>query len=70
MLFLIDNCEHVLDGAAKTIASLLQSCPELHILATSRVSLRLPGETVYPVKTLPRPEAVQHFVRHRVGLVK
>lgn len=58
LLLLIDNCEHLLVGVAKVVTYLLQNCAGLHILATSRVSLRLPGEIVYLVKPLPVPDII------------
>ena len=36
ILLVIDNCEHLLDGAAEFCAVLLQQLPATHILATSR----------------------------------
>jgi class 3 adenylate cyclase len=43
-LLLVDNCEHVLGGAATLLAELLAACPRMHVLATSREPLRVPGE--------------------------
>jgi len=56
---LLDNCEHVISAAADLAAHLLQACPELTILATSRIPLDLPGELVWSVPRLnvPRPDA-------------
>src|SRR3954452_15186242 len=48
-LLVLDNCEHVRDGAAALVGDLLRYCPDLHILATSRVGLGLPGEAVLPL---------------------
>ena len=58
-LILLDNCEHVIDGAAKFCGQLVRECPRLRILATSRESLGIDGEHVYrvPSLSLPRPEA-------------
>jgi len=55
----LDNCEHVTEAASELAAGLLQACPELSILATSRVPLDLPGELVWTVPrlALPKPEA-------------
>src|SRR5271166_28096 len=44
-LLLLDNCEHVIDAAASLAAALLSSAPDVAILATSRVPLRVAGET-------------------------
>jgi len=55
MLLLFDNCEHVLAETAGLIAHLLASCPELHVLATSRAPLRLQAEQVLPIEPLALP---------------
>ncbi|MCL4871065.1 MAG: hypothetical protein KJ063_19070 [Anaerolineae bacterium] len=54
-LLLLDNCEHLLDGCAHLATYLLQNCPDLHLLATSREALGLPGEIVRPMLTLELP---------------
>ena len=41
---LLDNCEHVIDEAARVAEALLVACPELRILATSREPLAIGGE--------------------------
>jgi predicted ATPase len=56
MLLLLDNCEHLIDAAARLAEHLLAHCPGLTILATSREPLGVPGELVRPVD--PLPEAV------------
>ncbi|HXV92829.1 MAG TPA: BTAD domain-containing putative transcriptional regulator, partial [Pseudonocardia sp.] len=55
-LLLLDNCEHVLDPAASAVGALLDTCPGLTVLATSREPLGLPGEQVVPLSPLPLPE--------------
>jgi predicted ATPase len=57
LLLLLDNSEHVIDAIAALAEILLQSCPDLRILATSREWLGIPGEVVMPVPTLALPEA-------------
>lgn len=58
VLLVIDNCEHLLDGVAHLVGSVLEACPEVKTLATSRESLNLPGEVTWrvPSMTVP-PEA-------------
>ncbi|MFJ9561518.1 BTAD domain-containing putative transcriptional regulator [Streptomyces fuscichromogenes] len=61
MLILLDNCEHVVDAAADLTARLLERCPDLTILATSREPLGVPGELLRPVEPLPDPVALRLF---------
>jgi predicted ATPase/DNA-binding CsgD family transcriptional regulator len=56
VLLVLDNCEHVLAGAAPLVAGLLAACPGVRVLATSRAVLRLAGEHVLAVPPLPLPE--------------
>jgi predicted ATPase/DNA-binding XRE family transcriptional regulator len=61
MLLVLDNCEHVREGAAQLVAELLPYCHDLFVLATSRSSLRLTAERLLPVEplSLPEPEPSQ-----------
>ena len=60
-LVILDNCEHVIDGAARLAVDLLESAPELRLLATSREALRVPGEAVWVVPPLDTDDAVTLF---------
>ena len=51
-LILLDNCEHVLNSCAQLVLTLLQRCPKVTILATSRERLGVPGEITYRVPSL------------------
>ena len=55
ILLVVDNCEHVVDACAALIERLLTGCPALHVLATSREPLAVPGEVQLPVRPLPVP---------------
>ena len=55
MLLILDNCEHLIAGAAGVAASLLAQCPNLKILATSREILGVPGEQPFAVQSLAIP---------------
>ena len=55
LLVVLDNCEHVLEGAAGLVATLLAQCPRVRFLATSRERLDVPGELVFPVPPLGLP---------------
>ncbi|MFF3624575.1 BTAD domain-containing putative transcriptional regulator [Streptomyces sp. NPDC002467] len=59
LLLLLDNCEHVVDAAARLAEELLARCPGVQILATSREPLGVPGETLRPVEPLPDPVALR-----------
>jgi len=59
MLLILDNCEHVVDAAARLVEHLLERCPELTVLATSREPLGVPGELLRPVEPLPEPFALR-----------
>ncbi|MFD4527101.1 BTAD domain-containing putative transcriptional regulator [Streptomyces sp. NPDC058470] len=58
MLLILDNCEHVVDAAAHLVEELLERCPGLTVLATSREPLGVPGELLRPVEPLPEPVAL------------
>jgi non-specific serine/threonine protein kinase len=55
LLLLLDNCEHLVTECALLVAALLRACPTLHILATSREPLGVPGETTWLVSPLSVP---------------
>ncbi|MGW3628815.1 AfsR/SARP family transcriptional regulator [Streptomyces sp. NPDC005122] len=61
MLLILDNCEHVVDAAAQLAEELLERCPGLTVLATSREPLGVPGELLRPVEPLPEPFALRLF---------
>ncbi|MBM7785081.1 BTAD domain-containing putative transcriptional regulator [Tenggerimyces flavus] len=54
-LLILDNCEHLVTAAARLAETLLASCPQLRILATSREPLTILGENVYPLPPLSWP---------------
>ena len=66
LLLLLDNLEQVIEVAPE-LASLVEVCPNLHLLVTSRELLRVRGEVEYPVPPLAEPEAVTLFCE-RSGL--
>jgi predicted ATPase/class 3 adenylate cyclase len=56
-LLVLDNCEHVIAGAAEAVHQLLERSPELVVLATSQEVLAVPGENVWRIPSLSLPEA-------------
>jgi predicted ATPase/class 3 adenylate cyclase len=56
LLLVLDNCEHLIDGAAALAGMLQRSCERLVILATSREGLGIEGERLVPVPTLAVPD--------------
>jgi predicted ATPase/class 3 adenylate cyclase len=56
-LLLFDNCEHLLDTAARFIHQLLTRCSALTVVATTRENLGLPGEVTWRVLPLSLPAA-------------
>ncbi len=57
LLLVFDNCEHLIDGAARLAGTLLSACPNLKVLATSREPLGVPGEAIWTVLPLSLPDA-------------
>jgi non-specific serine/threonine protein kinase len=55
LLLVLDNCEHVVDTAARMAEALLRASPAARVIATSREPLRTEGEWVYPVPPLAVP---------------
>jgi predicted ATPase/DNA-binding winged helix-turn-helix (wHTH) protein len=58
MLLVIDNCEHLVDAIALLCENILRSAPHVHILATSRESLRAEGEFVQRLESLDCPPPI------------
>jgi predicted ATPase/DNA-binding winged helix-turn-helix (wHTH) protein len=68
LLLVLDNCEHVIDAAARLVEAIVRGCPRASILATSRELLRIEGEYAFrvPPLDLPVPDAQgpQELLRH------
>jgi predicted ATPase/DNA-binding SARP family transcriptional activator len=56
LLLVLDNCEHILEACARLVGRLLEKCPDLRVLATSRAPLGLRGECVWMVPPLSMPD--------------
>jgi predicted ATPase/DNA-binding winged helix-turn-helix (wHTH) protein len=55
LLLVLDNCEHVIDAAARLAETIVRLCPAASIVATSREILKIEGEYVYRVPPLDVP---------------
>ncbi|WP_063020150.1 protein kinase domain-containing protein [Nocardia niwae] len=55
-LVVIDNCEHMVGAVAELTETLLRTCPDVRVLATSREPLNIAGETVLRVAPLRVPD--------------
>ncbi|MEM5429669.1 winged helix-turn-helix domain-containing protein [Cupriavidus oxalaticus] len=61
ILIVLDNCEHVIEAAAELAEALLTGAPEVHLLATSRETLRIQGEWVHRLGALPVPPTLDRL---------
>jgi non-specific serine/threonine protein kinase len=59
LLLVLDNCEHVIDAAARLAETVVRLCAATSIVATSREVLRIEGEHVYRVPPLDVPSQHQ-----------
>jgi predicted ATPase len=57
LLVVMDNCEHLLDAVAALTETIVERCPSVSILATSREALEVRGEQVIRLRSLPVPRA-------------
>jgi predicted ATPase/DNA-binding CsgD family transcriptional regulator len=62
LLLVLDNCEHVVDECSELATALLTTCAHVRILATSRESLGVSGETVWRLDPLREEDAYRLFV--------
>ncbi|MGW5706898.1 ATP-binding protein [Amycolatopsis japonica] len=67
-LLVLDNCEHVVEEAARLVRRLLSECPGLRVLVTSREALGLTGETLVPVGPLPAGAAARLFTERAAAV--
>jgi predicted ATPase/DNA-binding SARP family transcriptional activator/DNA-binding CsgD family transcriptional regulator len=59
MLVVVDNCEHLIEAVVRLVDALLDSCPGLRVLATSRETLSAAGEVAWVVPSLTVPDSGQ-----------
>ncbi|MEU8801201.1 BTAD domain-containing putative transcriptional regulator [Spirillospora sp. NPDC048819] len=67
-LIVLDNCEHVVEAAARLADDLLGTCPSLRVLATSRERLGVDGEALCPVPPLDVPASVALFTERAAAV--
>jgi predicted ATPase/DNA-binding SARP family transcriptional activator len=67
-LLVLDNCEHVVDGAAQLAQVLADGCPDVRVLATSRVPLGLGAERLVNVGPLGPGSGVELFVERAAAV--
>lgn len=70
LLLVLDNCEHVIEGAAQICERLLRIAPGATVLATSREPLRIGGEFVYRVQPLDVPLDENEPDAHEFGAIQ
>jgi predicted ATPase/DNA-binding SARP family transcriptional activator len=66
-LLVLDNCEHVIEDAARFVARLLDDVPHARVLATSREPLHVDGERVHRLGGLGTPEPATRLFLERAG---
>ncbi len=69
LLLVLDNCEQVAEACGELVHVLLKSCPNVHVLATSREPLGVPGEQLLQLPplsfpTLDAPSAMSAFAQY------
>ncbi len=57
LLIIMDNCEHLVDECARVVNGWMNEAPQVHILATSREALNIPGEVIRRIPSLSQPES-------------
>ena len=67
LLLVVDNCEHVLDDAARLLDQIAAHCPRVSVLATSREALGVEGERIMPVEPLSVDDATDAVRRPGQG---
>jgi predicted ATPase/DNA-binding SARP family transcriptional activator len=61
VLLVVDNCEHVVDAVAHLVEQIVQHCPHVSVLTTSRQPLGIEGEQIHLVTPLPLADAAFLF---------
>jgi predicted ATPase/class 3 adenylate cyclase len=56
LLLVLDNCEHLIADCARIASTLLRSCPQVKVIASSREALNVEGETIWALAPLTMPD--------------
>lgn len=57
LLLIVDDCDHVVDATARIVSRIIETCPNVTVLVTSREPLMVAGEHLAPVQPLPEADA-------------
>ncbi|MCI3933317.1 BTAD domain-containing putative transcriptional regulator [Streptomyces sp. AN091965] len=68
LLLVLDNCEHVVDDAARAVGLLLGACPGVRVLATSQEALGITGEALCQVPPLAAGPAARLFLERAAAV--
>jgi predicted ATPase len=68
LLLIVDNCEHLVEATAQLMDVLLDSCPLLRVLATSREALGIGGEVLWQVRPLSMPDTADGETESRTSV--
>jgi hypothetical protein len=69
-LIVLDNCEHLLDASAALIVEMLDRCPVLTVLTTSREPIAVPGEVTWRVPSLSLADEAIELFADRARLIR
>jgi predicted ATPase/class 3 adenylate cyclase/DNA-binding CsgD family transcriptional regulator len=69
-VLVLDNCEHLLDATAELVAALIDACPQVRLLATSREPIGVAGELSWRVPSLSLTNEAVELFNDRARLVR
>ena len=69
MLIVLDNCEHLLEAVAELATTLRRVAPQVQLLATSQMPLKVPAEQMYRLGTLAVPVEASAAIARQAGAV-
>jgi predicted ATPase/DNA-binding CsgD family transcriptional regulator len=69
-LIVVDNCEHLINAVADLVGRLVRAAPDVVVLATSRLPLGVPGESIWHVQPLEIVTTASDLFENRARLVR